>query len=133
MRGLIMATIMTAALTGTASAEETILARDQIDGLLTGNTAYVDIPAGGPAGPGGTAPMYFGPDGRAAAALPGGISLVGAWRLGHHGYCVDWDNGPQNSCTRLHRGGGTIAMVDAASGAVRGQLAKVVPGNPESL
>ena len=133
MRGLIMAMIATAALTGAARAEDTILARDQIDGLLTGNTAYVDIPAGGPAGPGGTAPMYFGQDGRVAATLPGGTTLVGAWRMGHHGYCVDWDNGPQNSCTRLRRGNGTIAMVDAASGEVRGQLARVVPGNPESL
>ena len=127
MRGLIMATMVTAALTGAAQADETVLAREQIDGLLTGNTAYVDIPAGG------TAPMYFGSDGRVAATLPNGASLVGTWRLGHHGYCVDWDNGPQNSCTRLHRGNGIIAMVDAADGSVRGQLARLVPGNPESL
>lgn len=127
MRGLIMATMVTAGLTGAAQADETVLAREQIDGLLTGNTAYVDIPAGG------TAPMYFGSDGRAAATLPNGTTLVGSWRLGHHGYCVDWDNGPQNSCTRLHRGNGVIAMVDAADGSVRGQLARLVPGNPESL
>ena len=133
MRGLIMVTIASAALTGAAQAEETVLARDQIDGLLVGNTAYVDIPADDQAGSGGTAPMYFGPDGRVAATLPSGVTLVGVWRMGHHGYCVDWDNGPQNSCTRLRRGAGVIAMVDAASGAVRGHLARVVPGNPESL
>ena len=133
MRGLIMATMVTAALTGAAQADETVLAREQIDGLLTGNTAYVDIAAGGPAGPGGTAPMYFGSDGRVAATLPNGTTLVGSWRLGHHGYCVDWDNGPRNSCTRLHRGNGIIAMVDAADGSVRGQLTRLVPGNPESL
>ena len=128
-----MATMVTAGLAGAAEAEDTVLARDQIDGLLIGNTAYVDVPAGGPAGPGGIAPMYFGPDGRVAAALPGGVTLVGAWRLGHHGYCIDWDNGPQNSCTRVRRSDGMIAFVDAASGTVRGQLARLVPGNPESL
>ena len=114
--------------------EETTLAKAQLDGLLTGNTLYIDLPPGGPGGTnGGVAACYYGADGRAAFKLPTGTTLVGPWQLLDDHYRCDWDNGPKNSCSRLVKSGGKIAIHDAASGQRRADISKIVPGNCEML
>lgn len=122
MRGIIMTAILAA---GTAQAE-TRLGAEQLDGLLTGNTVYLETPAG-------EAPVLYGADGRAAALLPDGTALVGTWSIDADGYCIDWENGPKGSCTRATRMPGAIALTDAATGDPRGRILRVVPGNPEDL
>lgn len=113
---------------------ETALNTMQIDGLLTGNTAYMDLPPGGPGGDtGGVAPFLFGTDGVAAVKFPSGKTQHGRWRIADDHYCVDWDGGLQNSCTRLVKSGGAISLFDAAKGALRGHVRNIVPGNPENL
>jgi hypothetical protein len=126
-----MVTILTAG--GASAAAETALDDAQIDGLLTGNTVYLDLPPGGPGGPGGIAPFLYGADGRAVAKLPSGTMLRGTWTIQDGRYCVDWDNGPKNSCTRLIKADAAIRFVDAAAGETRGRVEKIVPGNPENL
>jgi hypothetical protein len=116
------------------SAPQTTLGRAQLDGLLTGNTAYIDLPPGGPGGPnGGIAFAYYGDDGRASFKLPTGTILTGAWLLKDDHYCADWDNGPKNSCTKVVRTPGAVFVIDAATGQPRGMIAKIVPGNAEGL
>jgi hypothetical protein len=110
------------------------LDRAQMDGLLTGNTAYIDLPPGGPGGPGGgVAAAYYGSDGRASFKLPTGAILTGTWSLKDDHYCADWENGPRNSCTQVVRMPGAVLMVDHATGKTRGSVARIVPGNPEHL
>ena len=112
----------------------TTLGSSQLDGLLTGNTLYIDLPPGGPGGAnGGMATCFFGGDGRAAFELPTGTTLRGPWRLAGDHYCADWDNGPKNSCSRLVKAEGMILIFDVASGQKRAVVKSIVPGNPASL
>lgn len=106
----------------------------QLDGLLTGNTLYITIPAGGPALPeGGMVPFKYGADGSSAARLSQDLTLVGTWKLADDHYCVDWDNGPKNSCTKIIKTEDGITLVDVASDEVRGKIDRIVPGNPEGI
>lgn len=121
---------------GTVSANgaETTLNDAQLDGLLTGNTVYIAIPAGGPGGPnGGIASFKYGADGTAAVKLPAGMTLVGKWKIDGDKYCVDWDNGPKNGCTQLVKSADGIKLVDAEKNEPRGTVDRIVPGNPENL
>lgn len=125
--------IMTAAIiAGTAQAAT--LDNTQLDGLLTGNTLYLDIPAGNPALPeGGTVPFLFAANGKAAAKLNSKLTLIGSWSIGDNRYCVDWDNGPKNSCTVVEKRADGIALLDASNGEMRGTVNRIVPLNPENL
>lgn len=108
---------------------------EQHEALLSGNTVYLAVPPGGPGGPdGGIAPVKYGADGSAAAVLPAGMTLVGTWRLEDSHYCVDWDNGPKNSCTEIRRTeDGGLALFEIEEGQPRGSIERIVPGNPEGL
>jgi hypothetical protein len=128
LKGAIMAT-MISSVADSAVAADTTLNRAQLDGLLTGSTAYIDVPPGGPGGPGGgVAFAYYGSDGRATFKLPTGTILRGVWSLKDDHYCADWENGPKNSCTRLIKASGTILVVDVATGHTRGQDQQNSPG-----
>ncbi|MCX7558600.1 hypothetical protein OS190_03415 [Sulfitobacter sp. F26204] len=106
----------------------------QLEALVTGNTLYVEIPEGAPGVPdGGTAPIYYAEDGSAAAQLPGGPKLVGTWSFEADRYCIDWDNGPKNSCTQLVRGSDGYRVMDTKLGQPRGLVTRIVVGNPENL
>ncbi|GAB5446921.1 hypothetical protein [Gymnodinialimonas sp.] len=120
-----MVSLISTLTAGTASGE-TILDAQGLDVLLTGHTVYIDTP-------GGEAPVWYGADGRSAAALPNGVTLIGQWAIDGASYCVDWENGPQNSCTRVTKTDGAIAFTDIASGDPRGTVARIVPGNAENL
>ncbi len=120
-----MVSLISTLAAGGASAD-TVLSAEGLDVLLTGHTVYI-------ATPGGEAPVWYGADGRSAAALPNGVTLVGTWTIDGEGYCVDWENGPQNSCTRVTKSDGAIALSDAASGEARGTVVRIVPGNAENL
>ncbi len=123
MKGLAMVSLLA---TATAAQAETQMSDAQLDALLTGNTVYV-------ATPGGAAPVYYGADGRAAANLPNGTELRGTWVIKDAAYCVDWDNGPKNSCTKVIKTSDGYAMFDLANGDPRGSVDRIVPGNPENL
>lgn len=61
------------------------------------------------------------------------MTLVGKWKLEDGHYCVDWDNGPKNSCTKIVKTETGIELIDVESGNIRGTVDRVVPGNPEQL
>ena len=127
------ALLATALIGSTAVADETMDAA-QLSALITGNTLYVDVPAGAPGAPdGGTAPIYYGEDGSAAAQLPAGLKLVGTWKFEEDSYCIDWDNGPKNSCSQLVRGSDGFIVMDAAQAAPRGMITRIATGNAEDL
>ena len=106
----------------------------QLDALLTGNTLYINVPAGTPGAPdGGIAPIRYAADGSAVAVLPAGLKLTGQWRIKGDFYCIDWENGPKNSCTRLVRTSSGYTVVDTAKDEPRGTVERIVPGNPENL
>lgn len=106
----------------------------QLDGLLTGNTVYLNVPAGNPALPdGGIVPFKYGSDGSSSARLSAELTLVGTWTLESDHYCVDWNNGPKNSCTKVIKTAEGISLVDANTDDVRGTVERVVPGNPEGI
>lgn len=116
-------------------AADTTMSGPQLEALLTGNTVYIEIPAGTPAGgpDGGVAPVRYGTDGSVAAALPSGAKLVGRYAINGEQYCVDWDNGPQNSCTSIVKSPAGMMMFDAGKKEPRGAVNRIVPGNPENL
>lgn len=123
------------ALSANTQAAETTMSGSQLEALLTGNTVYIDIPAGTPAGgsDGGVAPIRYGTDGSVAAALPNGTRLVGRYAIDGGQYCVDWDNGPQNSCTTIVKSPAGMMMLDAEKREPRGTVNRIVPGNPENM
>lgn len=111
-----------------------ILSTEALGELLPGKTLYIEVPPGGPGGPdGGIAPFYFGEDGAAAAKLPAGMTLVGTWRLEDGQYCVDWENGPKNSCSGISGTPSNYAIIDTSTGETRGAVAEIQSGNPENL
>lgn len=119
---------------GTAAIAGETMNTSQISALITGNTLYVEIPAGAPGAPeGGTAPIYYSSDGSAAAKLPAGLKLVGTWKLDDGRYCIDWENGPKNSCTQLVRGADGFIVMDTALGEPRGLVKRISVGNAENL
>ncbi|WP_168201403.1 hypothetical protein [Qingshengfaniella alkalisoli] len=119
---------------GTTAMADKMMDTAQLSALITGNTLYVEIPAGAPGAPdGGTAPIYYATDGSAAAQLPGGPKLVGTWALEEGRYCIDWDNGPQNSCTQLLRGNDGFIVMDATLNKPRGIITRITTGNSEDL
>ena len=123
-----------AGLAGSVALAEEPVTTEQLSTLITGNTLYVEVPAGAPGAPdGGTAPIYYAEDGSAAAQLPSGLKLVGRWALEDDQYCIDWDNGPQNSCTQLIRAAQGFVVMDATLGEPRGIVTRLATGNPEDL
>ena len=118
---------------GPAHAADAPFTTEQLDALLTGNTVYLDVPAGGPMGDGGETPIRFGADGSAHARLPTGASMVGEWSLDDARYCVDWDPAPKGSCTSVAREDGATVFVDADTGASRGTVMRIEPGDPEGF
>lgn len=130
---LAAATVL-ATLTSPVLAQDATLTDAQLDALLTGQTLYIAVPPGPAGGPeGGVAPFHYGADGSASAKLPAGMTLVGTWSIKDGQYCVDWDNGPKNSCTALRKTADAIELVDRAKNEVRGTVERIVPGNPENL
>ena len=126
--------LLSALLIGSTAIADEMMDTAQLSALISGNTLYVEIPAGAPGAPdGGTAPIYYGADGSAAAQLPAGLKLLGKWRLEQDAYCIDWENGPQNSCTQLIRGESAFVAMDAKLGEPRGLVRQIVTGNAENL
>ncbi len=106
----------------------------QLHALITGNTLYVDVAPGTPGAPdGGIAPIYYANDGAAAAQLPAGLKLIGTWAIDGDQYCIDWDNGPKNSCTKLVRTDAGFQVMDAAKNEPRGVVTRIATGNAENL
>ena len=106
----------------------------QLDGLLSGNTLYLTIPAGNPALPnGGEVPFKYGADGASSARLSADLVLIGTWTLKVDHYCVDWNNGPKDSCTSIIKSPEGITLLDTSNGEVRGTVSRIVPGNPEGI
>ncbi len=126
-----MATMLASAAGATSAAT---LNEAQLDGLLAGNTVYLSIPVGNPARPeGGIVPFKYGADGTASVRLSDDLTLVGTWSINSDHYCVDWSNGPKNSCTKVVKSQDGIDLVDPKSGDSRGTIERIVPGNPEQL
>ncbi|MEO0945002.1 MAG: hypothetical protein AAFY06_09180 [Pseudomonadota bacterium] len=126
-------TLCLAAAAQVASASEP-LSTAQLETLIVDNTLYVTVPAGAPGAPeGGVAAIFYAKDGAASAQLPAGLKLVGTWQLSDAGYCVDWDNGPKNSCSTLVRAEDSFLIIDQATGDPRGQVFSIATGNPENL
>ncbi|WP_342077949.1 hypothetical protein [Yoonia sp. SS1-5] len=131
---LIAGCVTALAITGSTAMADVTMTGAQINALINGNTLYVEIPAGAPGAPhGGTAPVFYATDGAAAALLPAGLKLVGTWALDGDSYCIDWNNGPKNSCTTLVRNADGFAVIDASKGEPRGIVRQIATGNPENL
>lgn len=127
-------TFIAATLLATAATADQPMDATQLGTLITGNTLYVTLPVGAPGAPeGGVAPIYYGADGSAAAQLPSGHKLIGSWAMAEAGYCIDWENGPKNSCSSLMRSDDSYHITDAATGDLRGEVFTIAFGNPERL
>src|SRR5258708_19707885 len=87
-----------------ADPAQTVLNGAQIDGLLTGNTAYLELPSG-------IASLLYGADGVAVVKFPSGATKKGPWTILADHYCVDWETGPANSCSRVVKTAGAITIV----------------------
>lgn len=131
---IIHCALLAAGLAGSSVVADETMGTAQLRALIKGNTLYVDVPTGAPGAPeGGTAPIYYAADGSAAALLPVGLKLVGTWTLEEGQYCIDWDNGPKNSCTQLVRRENGFILMDATLGEPRGTVTRIATGNAEEL
>ena len=104
----------------------------QIDGLIRGSTIYMQLAEDSPLGVGEVA-FHFGEDGRAAARMPDGKVRTGVWRIDGDLYRVDWDGGLQHSGSTLTKANGSIVVRNAADGAIRSTINKIIPGNIDGL
>ena len=122
--GRLATTLLALGLAASAGAVQTMNAQ-QLDALLIDNTFFVELAAGG------TATIHFSANGRAAGRMPGGAAFEGQWAIEDDRYCIDWNEGPQNSCTQLVRGEEDLVLIDPATGEARGVLRKIErdPGN----
>jgi hypothetical protein len=109
-----------------AEVVKTVLNSAQIDGLLTGNTAYLE-------GPGGIASLFYGADGIAVVKFASGATKKGPWNILDDHYCIDWETGPANNCSAVVKTAGFIDMVHPQTGERRGRVRNIAPGNPENL
>lgn len=129
-----LCSVFVAAMVSTSALADETMNSDQPSAPITGNTLYVDIPVGAPiAQDGGIAPIYFSEDGSAVAQLPAGLKLVGTWALEADQYCIDWDNGPKNSCSQLLHGPNGFVLKDAKLGEPRGLATRIAAANAEDL
>lgn len=116
-----------------AAANDT-LTTDQLEILITNNTLYITVSEGSPGTPnGGVAVIFYGQDGIAKALLPSGSKCVGTWKIFETEYCINWENGPRNSCSTLVRLDDNFILVDTRAGNVRGEVSTISTGNSENL
>ena len=105
----------------------------QLAGLVIGSTLYHRLAPGSPQGE-GEAVFYFGPEGRAAARLPSGKLMRGAFCIEDSAYRLNWDCGLQNSRSTLSpEPGGVYACHNAESGTLRSTVVRIEKGDTESI
>src|SRR5690348_944114 len=93
----------------------------RLEVLLTGNTVRIQVGQS-------TAALYFATGGVVRAIKPDGTRGSGTWTLrAGGGYCINWDKGPQNSCTTVLWSPGAIKLIDA-EGKPRGMITQVLMG-----
>lgn len=114
------------------SAQAGEMSGTEIKTLVSGNTAYLTLNPGGPAG-GGEGIIYYNADGTATFKTPNGPIWHGSWTVKDDTACIDWKELPNNPCTRYEKQDADIILINVATGKPRGKLVKVVPSNPEKL
>lgn len=103
----------------------TLLDEGTLSVLLTGNTHYVALDAGG------EAVIHYTADQRSHMRLPGGQFLKGRWVLSGDSYRTDWEDGPKGHWYIDHAPG-CFAYVDGEQQR-RGVVSRIVPGDPEAF
>lgn len=129
MRQMVLAAGLSLGAAGAYAAEMT---GPDIKALISGNTVYLSLVPGGPAG-GGEGAIYFNAEGTATFKTPAGAIWHGAWQVKENQLCIDWKELPNNPCTRYEKDGAETTLINAANGKPRGKLVKVAPSNPEKL
>jgi len=108
------------------------IAGAEIKALISGNTVYLALVPGGPAG-GGDGAIFYNTDGTATFKTPAGPIWHGTWQVKDNQLCVDWKELPNNPCTRYEKDGAETVLINTATGKQRGKLVRVAPDNPEKL
>jgi hypothetical protein len=104
----------------------------EIKTLISGNTAYLELNPGVPAGT-GQGVIYYSPDGKATFKTPAGPIWDGPWEIKDNTVCIVWKQMAGTGCTRYDKDGATITLINTLNGKPRGKLVKVEKGNPEKL
>ena len=115
---------------GSAAAEE--LTGAEIKQLLSGNTVYLEVLPGSPAGE-GRGVIYVNADGKATFKTPAGAVWDGPWTVNQNTLCFDWQQVPNNPCSRYEKQGTMITSINVTTGKPRAKFVKVEKGNPEKL
>ncbi len=103
----------------------TILAGETLPTMMVGSTHYVDI------GKDTDAVIYYASRTLAHMTLPDGPTLKGRLEIGHDGYSIDWEGGPQGDWKIDYAPGKFIYI--GPDGTPGGSVTKIVPGNPENF
>ena len=114
---------------GAASALE--MPGADITKLISGKSVYLELTADGAAA--GQGVIYYAPDGTSLYRTVKGVIWHGKWSVKDNTLCNDWKESPDNPCSRYDKDGGTITIIIATSGKIRGKVIKVVDGNAEKL
>ena len=93
--------------------------------VMLGSTHYVNL------GEQQTAIIFYEDESTAHMRLPDGKTLTGEWRFTTNGYQVEWIDGPTGEW-QIAFEPGRFAYLDDR-GEERGDIAKIVPGDPEGF
>jgi len=118
-------------LAGSAMAAE--LNDAEIKDLLSGKTVYVETTSASSTGTAGKGVLYYAPDGSILYKTPGGAMWHGKSAIKDHTNCSNWKEAPNAPCSKYDKQGDTVAVLNAATGQVRGKIVKTAPGNVEKV
>ena len=104
----------------------------EIKELISDKTVYLELtPASGAAA--GQGVIYYAPDGTALYRTMKGDIWHGTWTIKDNTACPDWKELPNNPCTRYHKQGDVISIINVTTGRTRGKILKTALGNAEKL
>lgn len=110
----------------TPSENPATLGADQLRLLIVGNRLIFAMRED-------EARMDFHADGTLHVALPGGKHRHGTWTMGPgDAYTAHWADADGPSCTSFHSNAGGLVAHDAESGAPRGRVLAILPGQAGS-
>ena len=105
----------------------------EIAKLISGKSVYLELTSNSVTGIPGLGVIYYATDGTALYRTASGAVWHGTWAVKDNVACVNWNEVPNNPCTRYDKTGDTISIVNVATGKVRGKVLKTADGNAETL
>src|SRR5262249_4535991 len=100
--------------------------------LVSGKSVYIETTPDSTGGA-GQGVIYYDANGTSIYKTAKGTTLHGKWEIKDNTLCNDWKEQPGNACSKYDKQGGTISIINVATGKVRAKIVKTAPGNTEKI